>query len=309
MAPAKPSWWERSGDSLRRRSWVQLKDVWLTSPFDTYEIGALPDESVEDASLLRENVESLRKSATEPRRIYLDDVPGLRWAVLREGVALLHKAANVLAAAQNDFGIGFRSWSISTSYHAAFFAMRALCSIFGVVVASVSNAVVLVDVCAEEKNQKAGVPKRTLIYLADYGTATHQALWYLFQRLLRITAVPIDLWGTLWAGALVQLDPADFARQRNRLHYQPHEWPFDDIRTLLPVGTFGTFDGRIAEALEDPDREDFTVALSFVLVRMTTSLLHDLGSSLPSIREEMVLLGNWQAVDQNSHYRAAFSLD
>jgi len=307
MADSRKNWWERCEDSLRARSWLQLRDMWVSCSLGDHAPGTLPSTGVEESLELRTQALIVKALDENPQRTYLDDIPGVRSGVLLEGIALLHKAANVATAGQNDFEVGFRSWSVSTCYHASYFAMRSLCCLLGMVVVSIDGSTYVIDVCAEEKKHKAGRPKKELIYRAASGQATHQALWYLFQRLLRVTAVPAEIWPPEWAGALKRLDASDFARQRNDIHYQSNSWPFaDDLRALAPIVTHGTFGGKVCEALDDADRDDFTVALSFVLLRMASQLLSDLAVDLSVVEREAGLLFDWQDVAQNSHYRAEF---
>src|SRR5438552_1456325 len=102
-ASEKP-WWERCESSLRSRSWLQVRDLWIQSAPIGHEPGRLPESSVEDMPNLQSEARAVAELKEDPKRAYLDDVTGLRPSVLLEGIALLHKAANVVAAGQNNFG-------------------------------------------------------------------------------------------------------------------------------------------------------------------------------------------------------------
>lgn len=56
---------------------------------------------------------------------------GLREGILVEGLSLLYKSANVLAGATVHVERGMCSWSISSAYHAAFFAMKGIVHLLG----------------------------------------------------------------------------------------------------------------------------------------------------------------------------------
>lgn len=73
--------------------------------------------------------------------------------------------------------------------------------------------------------------------------------------------------------------------------YRPNVWFYDDLHNCILQHDFGMFDGHIddGECL-NPDRHDFPVLLSFVLVRMAHRMLAELSDLSVYLRQELTLV-------------------
>lgn len=314
MANKRKPWWERRESDLQARSWLELRDIWLASCPPEREAGVLPEIAVAELPSVTTVAPELAAQGRKAgyARTLRNDIEGVKTGVLLEGVALLHKAANVAGAGQVDFSAGLRTWSISTCYQAAMFAARSLMCLLGVVVAEVENDVFIVDVCSRDRKSGARRrPSRTevLISWACSGRVEHRPIWSLLMRLLRVTKIDASIWPARWVAALASKQVSEFGRQRNRLHYKPSAWLFDDLHELVPAEQFGCFGGRLrsGEVLDEADVDDFTVALAFVLVRMAALLLDDLARDSGVLHQERVLLRRWHESPINETFLSEFA--
>lgn len=134
----------------------------------------------------------------------------------------------------------------------------------------------------------------------------HRRIWGLFRRMVRVAECPDTLWPVGCVSAIRGMAPKDFGRQRNHLHYRPNVWHFDDLHRLLVDGAHGVFpDGLVDGNRLDPDGEDFSVALAFVMVRMATNMLVDLATVSRGLASEVSLLRKWFTQDVHRLYAKA----
>jgi hypothetical protein len=300
--------WEREAKKLLARAWTDLRVLWLdvapTSPL----LGEAPEYELGEIA----SVVSAVSGVDERTGLRLDVEPdGLREAMLCEAVYLLHKAAHVIGAARIHVERGILTWSLSSAYQAAAFAMRSILMLLGVAVVEVGNRAYMVDVWSPvsprgtSKKQRQAPPA---VEMHKVMRADHKAMWIIFRRMLRVAKVPPDVWPTAIAVELEQLQPGDFARQRNRLHYRNCHWPLDDLHACRHSESFGILkDGFFADEAStfDADADDFSLTLGLTLVFFAIRLTRDLGSTSNVLADEVALVRSWLEQDVLATYATA----
>lgn len=301
-------WWNSIIDKIFYRSWDDLKDIWLDYIPDFVQPGSAPEHEIIDSIPLLIEVEKIENS--HPYSVS-DEMPEVRSAAIHQGIFLLHKAANVIGASQIHIREGIKSWSLSSAYHAAFFSMKAVLHFLGAIDIHIpERGYFLLDLWSEEASKTSRIRKRTysVIKIIKSKRFEHQQLWALFQRMLRITNLSEKIITAQNISSIQSLKIADFARQRNRLHYNT-KWFFDDIHDYIFNKSFGVFQNNLSDgsALQNPNEEDFSLALGFILVRMGCQMLSDIAELSPEIKNELNLLSSWFDKDCNYLYKMAYS--
>jgi len=303
------NWWQRKAQKLGPRHWDELVDAWLSFVPRIDVPGNLPESALRDLVSLRDELAQV--DGDHPRDIP-GDVPGLRPGMLREGLCQLHKAANVLCGAQVHIAEGFRSWSISSSYQAAFFAMKAILNLLGIsYVEDPERGNFIVDIWSDPATRRRR-PKVTPTYeirLLKTHRIEHRQAWAIFQKVLAKTHVAPTILTPANHQAFVGLDMGDFARERNALHYRI-AWPFDDLHTFTTDMDYGCFGEDLTDGtvLGDPEDKAFSVALGFVLVRTGYQMLSLVAAKSSVIREEVAILDAVLASEKSNLYQNAYSL-
>lgn len=278
---------------ILRRDWATLRGQWLTAIPTISPPGSAPPGSLADVLDLRGPERDVGASPPMPLR---KEIPGLRPAVLHEGLYLLHKASHVVSAAELHVQTGICSWSLSSAYQGSVFACRAVLAFLGIALATVDGHYVLVDLwpgspARDRRGVELGTdwPTPNVWPLGQIGHMDHRLQWSLFQRVLRVARV--DCWQGRASRLVGLLHPADIPHQRNLLHYRAHLWVCDDLLSFAAQPDFGTFEWAEDQDREelDPDRDDFTLQLSFVLLKLASCLLEDLARLSPRLAPEWEL--------------------
>jgi hypothetical protein len=301
-------WWERKAAKLIAREWPEIKNAWLGYIPTIDPPGSVPESSIGELPTLHSQVS--RMSPRDPMSVS-EEIVGLREGVFIEGLFLLHKAANVIACAQVDVAKGLRSWSLSSAYQAAFFAMKAILHFLGVAVAEVQSKSILIDVWSPPERRRRGIPTPEFnMLLQNCHRFEHRQMWAVFQRMLRVTSERGSILSNENATSLIELAVNDFAAQRNSLHYRV-AWPFDDLHRCSVVPDFGAHAGGITDgtALNDPDREDFSIVLGIVLLRMGYGMLYEIAQEAPALKAELEILREWLRNDCHALYRRACAIE
>ena len=283
--------------------------MWLQYPLVGNAPGAAPDGQIQD---IPELYRRLRQCAEDPSglsRLDVDeDIAGARQGVLAEAVFLLHKSANALAGGQIHIEAGLRSWSISSSYKAAFLAAKGIQRLLGVATLESGRRSFVVDVWAHNEKRWTKQPKTAKerrIRLIRVKPLGHRGVWVMFRRVLRVLRGTEDIWPATCLDAIRNVEAETFAAARNKLHYNNAHWPFEDMHELLPRDGFGDLGCLVSNGTAiSPDREDFPLALSFALVGFAAALLADLAQYSGSVRQESELLQAWLGSRCNSLYNA-----
>jgi len=241
--------------------------------------GALPEPSSD--SLL----EVQGFSPPEDTPVRLQEITGIRSAVLWEAVCLYQKAKHTSVAARELLSSGFQTWSLFNSYHSAYLAAKGTMYLLGVTVPLVNSKRCILDIFASPENDRSG-KRISAESLTDFvaipvaGLDQHQ-LWAWFQRLLASTrSVPWDK--ELAREVHLITKSRDFVRQRNRLLYRSGFWIADDL--LLPLET--PWSSPPKYGLDTEDRS-FLAGLCDHVHSIFDSALADLSNISAPIRNQM----------------------
>jgi hypothetical protein len=277
---------------LSHRDWSVVQGAWIpaVAGLDLEYPGKPPSDAVQDSYLLGEAF-----ARVPPNGELRTPVPGLAVASLHEAIFLLHKAANVLAAAETQALGGFPTWSVATAYQSAFFSMEALLQLLGVGIVEISNRTMLVDLWPSvdpslSKKNRANYVHGSEVHLLHVSRVEHYHRWAVFKRVLRtLSNSPID--GAL-VNALQEIEDKEFARQRNQLQYKT-SWTFPDLHASCSSRTYSRY--RAAPALVerlDVANDDFGLVLANFLFAGGVSLLSNLAVHAPAIASEKELLAS-----------------
>lgn len=283
---------------LSSRDWNAVRPAWLphVAQLSLHSPGQRPSDDLADFHLLSPLAAKVTKDG-ETR----ENLIGFRAAVLHEGVFLLHKAANVLVASQQQVQNGLPTWSIPTAYQSAFFSMEALLLLLGVVILEVENKTMHIDVWPEVAKDATSREKREYelgqeCQIVRHDRIEHYHRWAILKRVLR-TLVNSPVPAAVING-LQSVDDKDFARQRNDLHYST-TWKFDDMHVFMSPLEFCRFQlGAGPLECMDPAGPNFTAALAMTLLSGASSLLGSLGAISPSMMSEHNLLDTSCDVDR-----------
>lgn len=299
-------WWEAKEEKLRQRNWGELKGEWLPYVAPDIVECEFSEHTISELPQLRPVVENAKHGVD----VEVENVPGLRDGILREGVLMLKKASNAMAGAFVHVDFGMCSWSLSSAYHAAFFAMKAIQHFLGFAVVEFDKSF-MIDVwpppepLSSKRKKRGETPMRKMLFVKlQQNRLEHQPMWAFFERLIRITTVDDSVWPSSVTNSLARLESGDFAGQRNRLHYRNSAWPFpEDINRCVRQAGFG----GIADSEEflDADRSDFSVVLAVVLLWMGGQLLQDMAKSSNVIRTVWEQVSEWLQEPHNQLYQDA----
>ncbi|EFK07010.1 conserved hypothetical protein [delta proteobacterium NaphS2] len=234
----------------------------------------------EDAKASRANEFSSAQSA----------VAGLRESIFHESVYWLHKSIHSLGAAERKVQNGMLTWSVIDAYLSAFFSMRCLCGMLGVVICDYKNKSYVIDLC-----RNVGNMRRQIRNLRDafeekpiaYTTGVrfdHKQCWEIMQRLLRV--LKEESWGKDLSQKIIDLDSKDFAHHRNRICYYAHEWLENDLH--LPRYEDDFMSLRNIEF--DKATSRFTISLALAMVRAAIAGYWDIAKIASILNEESKLI-------------------
>lgn len=285
---------DREAQCISIRQWDSIRKAWedyiptYPSPWPK------PDHELAELNSLSEELQKF--SSNHQRNMDKEtleyDIPGLRASVLHEAVTLLHKAANVLRAMEVEAVSGYGTWSRSSAYHSAFFAMRGVLGVLGVVVvpANARKRNFQIDIWAPRR-KKVSTPTANefAIRITPRKAVQHKELWSLFTRVLRANKIDQSVWPYLGNDVLRDFDPGKFSIIRHRLHYRSTGWIYDDLWDDSNKQDLGGLAHDVLDIkyLDDPNHDSFPPSLALHILSMGMALLSDLGSEVPRIREEV----------------------
>jgi hypothetical protein len=266
---------------LRGRDWSAIREAWLSFVPAFPKEGALPDPSSDN--LLE--VQGFSAPTGDPVR--LEQIVGIRSAVLWEAICLYQKAKYTNVAATELLNSGFQTWSLFNFYHSAYLAAKGTMYLLGVTVPLVKSKRCILDIFAAPENDRNGKkikPESLTDFLAIplAGLDQHQ-LWAWFQRLLASTrSAPWDK--ELAREIHLITESRDFVRQRNGLLYRPGVWLADDLLLPLPLET--PWSSLLKNGLDTEDTA-FLAGLCNRVHSIFDSALADLSESSMPIRTQM----------------------
>lgn len=282
---------EKKIKRLSSRDWIQVANDQLqyAAQLSLTQAGQAPAFHLSELQGLSELIPKIPRDGE-----YRDGgLPGLRAALLHEGIFMLHKSGNVLVASHDQVQGGLPTWSLPTGYQAAFFAAEGILKILGVAIIESANVACTIDVWPKAEAALKGKALAQYSIGSEIQFIRHDRLqhfhrWAILQRVLRMTMNhPLD--PDLYS-AVLALDEKDFARQRNELHYET-AWKFADMHGYYSQPGFFDVPNKAALiACLNPDRDDFSVALGTVLFSFGIALLKPLAQVSAVIDGERQLL-------------------
>lgn len=270
--------------SIRRRSWPDMAGFWLQDVPEIDPPGSAPEGSIEEIvsfSGLEEVLQPVK--AGEVGGLTYAEVPGLRKALLRESIFLLHKAAHVISAAELNATGGRLTWSLSDGYHGALFGARAILGLLGIGAFAAQNRTVLCNIWPvrpENENKRRGLrvehPRESSFVVLNF-KLEHRHVWSILTRLLRTYSVPS--WPSKIVNKIRRLEGKDFSRQRNLIHYANHAWVIGDLHQWTLDKNFGVkaLSGNVNPEEGDPD---FALAMGLLIFQLGLTLLGSIESRL-----------------------------
>ncbi len=278
---------------LRARYWHQLTHSWLRNLPEIDPPGSTPEPLLNNQDLEylcseakpqgSQNVSSARAA-----------VPGLRNSICHESIYWLHKSVHSLGAAERKIQDGVLTWSIIDAYQSAYFSMRSLCGILGVVICDYQYKSYVVDICRDFGSMRRSERELESAFAEEVSVYTlgvrfdHIQCWQIFQRLLRV--LKNETWGKEYSLQIMALDTTDFAHHRNRICYYAHEWLEEDLHTPILKSDFALRAGEIDSLESYKATSYFSVSLAYTLARIALSAYWDLAELGTILTEETKLL-------------------
>lgn len=283
------------------RNWDTICSTWVEYLPTIDPPGSNPEHTVSE---FLENNYGLRIDEVlgdKNRSPHYFEIPGLRQAIFREGIFLLHKSVHVMSNVENDVERGVITWSLSEGYQGAFFGVRAIQSFLGVTLVEVKDRWLIIDIWPEKIKEsgkkRAKVSEQdTLVQLIATPRIEHLKTWILFKRLIAVSKVKI--WPSNIIKSLAKIREKEFARQRNRLHYGNNIWFFDDLYKPILDEHFGK-----RNSLEYNLESDFSVKLIFEIVELAYLLFESVNNLSNMLRSEKELIENDLNSDRHPRWK------
>ncbi len=286
---------ERKTKKIDSRNWRDIREQWIDYVPSFLSPGDPPESSIGELPSFLSAVDRLPSRQTVE---LVDDIPGLRPGVLHEGVFLLHKAAHIFGASLLHVENGMCTWSVSSAYQSAFFSAKSILWMLGLAVVEIENTgVYLVDVWRAPAKQ-GRKKKDPVVYIYNCGEIGHGQVWAFLQRTLSTTNGCEAFADQRFVQAMLDIEPADFARQRNFLHYRNTVWQGVDLHTCIPQEKFG----KVTAFDLDLNQEDFLLAIAFWLIYTGQTMLGQLAELSGSLRQEKNLVDAWLGQPFNRLY-------
>ena len=207
---------------IGKRNWQTIADLWIDyiSIID-FPILAEYDESTIDMILLEKYREVVSIETKSTERDHFVETPGVNVALFSESILLAYKGINSLKSAQCDQLAGYKSWSISNYYQASYFFCKSILALLGIGFFRTStNKDLLIDVYPDYGNDKKRAAKyfeEKLSKVQIISQFEHHEVWTIFKRLIGITG-ELDV-EREYINKIRNIDPKEFAKQRNKLIY------------------------------------------------------------------------------------------
>ncbi|MBA4406757.1 hypothetical protein C0389_05730 [bacterium] len=274
---------------IDRRDWNYIKAGWIESGLpEIVPPGAAPEYPLNETHGLAEVVNNVPNDGELKTSFDI-----IRPAIFHEGFYLFHKSINIAASTEIQINNGLLSWSLSNGYHSAFFCAKAILCFLGISLFELSDKWVLVDIWPETEklsSKKVRLGNRPIqeTKFIRMPRIQHLELWKIFQR--TINTFNIDFVDQRIVKFLTSLDPKQFAKQRNSLHYRNDFWPFNDLHYCLINKDFALKENLLNNfhGLEEDD--DFSVILSYLLINICYKMLEDITKTAIIIKDEFELV-------------------
>jgi hypothetical protein len=269
------------------RDWADISGNWLNNIPTVTPPGSRPPSVIEEFIGFDQVARNLDSHNREQRL----EIPAFRELVFHEALYLLHKASHVIGCSETDADTGAHTWSLSQAYQGAYFAAKSICQLLGGFLQEYKRHGIVVDIwpgISSANASRAGLLTDNTISLWYYKFGSgHLQMWQLFQHLLRTTKV--TRWPTEYIAVMASLEPSDFAKQRNVIHYDGGRWIFDDLFEFTPNTSYGLISNKFVNGFVYDERSDFTFILAQAIFRMGLMLLDDLKAMTHKLEPEVAV--------------------
>lgn len=228
-APRTPTWpkWETKVDKVKGRSGVDILRGWLAHIPEIAPAGSPPREGISTIFAIDAILPAVPITGD-----LVTPVAGARSGVLHEAYYLLHKAIHVQMTCAESVRAGLHTWAVVDAYQASLFALSSLMCFLGITIERDGNDFILIDVwgaSSAEEIKKQGLKGESEVYhFVRFKTLDHFHKWAILKRLLRTLDGNFPLI-VLLNEAINGRDDKDFARHRNRVHYDSDGWLANDL--------------------------------------------------------------------------------
>jgi len=293
---------ERLRGRVRGRVWEPILDGWIDNlPPAGANLGRPPEVPLGEHSALASALLPGRRK--EPEVDVPAGIVGVRTTMLAEAVYLAHRSVHVLRASVLHREHAMCTWSLSSAYHAAMFALLSYLRLWGIAAVEVPGGPWLIDAWPEFY-LKAGKPRKSKHVRTDAilgipcRLPAQSDYWILFKRLLEMTKG--QFFELSEHEELRNTDVSGFASQRNDLHYRTSWWPYDDLYgNRDPAAIALVREEPLAEILENHLHDRYSIALAVL------KMIGELGAISPTLNGHAARL-TW-ALDQVWSSPAAYA--
>ncbi|HVT86401.1 MAG TPA: hypothetical protein VHD35_14455 [Chitinophagaceae bacterium] len=274
---------------IDKRKWESIKSNWYSYLSIIDPPGTAPNYEISDSILLREEINNVKDSGE-----FKCDLVEIRKDIFREGIFLLHKAANVTGVTYSSATNGFLSWSNSSAYQSSFFAVKSIFCFCGMTFPKINGIDYLVDIWPQTEpisnNQlKKGIQPIQKTKILKFKNLNHYQYWRIFQRLL--TIMDISIWNDDLVELLKIINPLDFGKQRNSLHYQNNYWLLTDLFQKMYDDSFSEIKiSDINISNFEVSVSNFSVVLSRIIFLLAFLLVNDINQNAPILNDEVALI-------------------
>jgi len=293
MTPLKTNF-DKALERIKKRTWSELRSQWIEFIPHIYPSGSPPKEPVANFygfhNVAHKTIDS---------DVHREEVIGLRQLLFWEGVYLLHKASHVVGSAEIHARKGIQTWSLSSGYHGALFGVKAILHMLGISMPeyrgedSYNNKAILVDLWPElpklsRKQIIVGMKNVPEMEFSKLGLRIqNRHVWRTFLRIINVSKV--DVWPLEYVRALRNLEPSEFAWQRNAIHYQNHIWIHEDLHEFVSDEKFGIPQKTLVKSLNFRTKSDFSLVLGLLIFKLGFLLFNSIAQLTNKLVEERAL--------------------
>ena len=236
---------DAEADKYEVRTWEDIARAWKEYVREVDPHFALPQSEIEELQEVKGIYKALLalKLKHPGEQLEVDDCDFLYREALLSVLGHLSRAAHVLKATVKQSAAGYRSWSRTGAYHAAFFAMQAVTRLLGALILhdASTNATYQFDLwCPAHKRRGIELSQRQHFVIKgscrrSRGKLTHVDYWSIFGRLLNATRMPPEIWPYAIVNPIREVTRDQYGELRNRINYSAAFWPYDDLTSPLPA--------------------------------------------------------------------------
>jgi HEPN domain-containing protein len=286
---------------IGKKNWDNILELWVHFlPEIEFPIIAEPINSASLEKLKTIKTDLNQINTSEKEHFYI--INGIHNLIFQEAVYLFYKALNVLRATQCELEDGFKTWSIANAYQSSFFSIKSLLNILGVHISRIDSKDLLIDIFPDYKKlSRKEIERRKSAFECQVQLTKqmeHWELWALLQRVLNIFKCPII--NDQIVSFIYNVEPKDFARQRNKVIYYNTSWLFNDLKECIvdPNFCIRKIDYRESHTYDD----DFSLIISFVLLKICYDLFKNISTISRRLQLEIEIIDQIILKDNHNRY-------